>query len=40
VAEVFNLTDQKAEDLLTDLESKEEILRQKAGNGYLWIYNE
>ena len=40
VAEVFNLTDQKAEELLTVLESKEEILRQKAGNGYLWIYNE
>jgi len=37
VAEVFDLTDLHAEDMLKILESKGSIVKTTAGNGYFWI---
>jgi hypothetical protein len=37
VAEVFDLTDMQAEDMLEILESQDSVVKTKAGNGYFWL---
>jgi putative protein-disulfide isomerase len=37
VAEVFDLTDVQAEDILKKLESQDNVVKTKAGNGYFWL---